>query len=154
MADIYGPFLEALRTLIVSAWPDAADNGNYLAAQVQRASFERKAEAGELPFAVIDYSFRGDGRWGVTVRAESGPVWVYYVVSDAEHLEDDVLSVKLEALRALIAADGALYPAAQVLHEPNPACSVGADLPLQRYFANSQRPFWCGAVMFHALIGE
>lgn len=153
MADIYGPFLAALRSDIGTAWPEVVANGIYLATELPRVSFENKAEAGELPFAVIDYDLRPDGRWGLTVRAESGVVYVYYVTTDATALEDTLLSSKLETLRAQIVSSD-LGSAGQVLHEPNPMCTIRQDLPIQRYFANAARPFWVGAVVFTALIGE
>lgn len=151
MADIYTPFHDALRSAITTAWTDVAANGVYLDVQLAHFPFERKAEAGQLPLAYIEYTLAEDTRWGLANRSESGPVSVYYVCKDSTLVESGVLGTKLEALRAQIRS-GDLGANAQVL--TNPTCSVSANLAPNRYFANSQRPYWAGEVRFTVLIGE
>lgn len=150
MADIYTPFHDALRAAIGAVWTETLTNGIYLDVQLSHLSFEKKAEAG-LPLAYIEYDLRTDDRWGLANRSESGPVSVYYICKDSTLVESGVLGTKLEALRALIRS-GDLGANAQVL--TNPQCSVSANLPPNRYFANSQRPYWAGAVTFTVLVGE
>lgn len=151
MADIYTPFHDALRAAINTVWTETTTNGVYLDVQLAHFPFERKAEAGELPLAYIEYNLAEDARWGLANRSESGPVSVYYICADSTLVESGVLGTKLEALRALLRS-GDLGSSAQVL--TNPQCSISANLAPNRYFANSQRPYWAGAVTFTVLIGE
>ena len=151
MADIYTPFHDALRSAISTAWPEVVANGVYLDVQLAHFPFERKADAGQLPLSYIEYALQDDERWGLANASESGPCSVYYICKDSTLVESGVLGTKLEALRAQIRS-GDLGTAAQVLNKPQ--CSVSANLPPNRYFAMSQRPYWAGAVTFRVLIGE
>lgn len=151
MADIYTPLNDALRAAIATACPEVVANGVYLDVQLAHIPFEKKAEDGQLPLAYIEYDLRTDDRWGLANRSDSGPCSVYYICKDSTLVESGVLGTKLEALRAQIRS-GDLGTAAQVL--TNPTCSVSANLPPNRYFANSQRPYWAGAVTFTVLVGE
>jgi hypothetical protein len=151
VADIYTPFHDALRSAIATAWPEVVANGVYLDVQLAHIPFEKKAEAGQLPLAYIEYNLRADLQWGLANRAETGPCSVYYICKDSTLVESGVLGTKLEALRAQI-VNSDLGAVAQVL--TNPSCSVSANLPPNRYFANAQRPYWAGAVTFTVLIGE
>ncbi len=151
MADIYTPFHDALRSAINTAWTDVTANGIYLDVQLAHVPWDEKAAAGGLPLAYIEYDLREDARWGLANRSESGPVSVYYICKDSTLVESGVLGTKLEALRAQIRS-GDLGANAQVLN--NPQCSVSANLPANRYFAMTQRPYWAGRVMFDVLIGE
>lgn len=151
MADIHTPFIDALRSAINTAWPEVATNGVYLGVEAQKVQWEPRVEAGGLPLAIIEYEFREDDRWGLANRSESGPVTVYYLCTDATHVESGLLGGKLETLRAQIRSSD-LGANAQVLTNPRP--SVSGSLPLNVYFARSQRPYWAGAVQFEALVGE
>lgn len=151
MADIYTPFLTALRAKIGAAWPEVVANGIYQDVQLARIPWEKKVEAGGLPMVYFEYDLRDDPGWGLVNRSPSGPVYIYYISSDATLIEPGILGGKLETLRALLWDDG-LAGMGQVL--TNPDLSIALALPPNAYFAQSDRPYWCGCLMFRVLIGE
>lgn len=147
----YLSLINAVRARVAAAWPEVAANGIYHGAQLAAIPFDQKAEAGQLPLAVLDFDLRDSGEWGGDNRVKEGTVTVYYVVAAGTviHLEDDLLP-RLEALRAALWTSGLSY--GQVLDDPTLAW--GMALAPNTYFLMNARPFMAGAVSARIVAGE
>lgn len=148
MAAYLGTLLTAIRSAVGSAWPETKPNGIILTVQAARFSMDGRVQREQLPFAAVDYSPSEGTEWGMANEVDDGTLAIYYVADDATTIE--TLIGKLETLR------DTLYDTAhnrgQVIGYPR--VSWGMDLPLNRYYLSTQRPFVCGAVLCRLIDGE
>ena len=147
MAAYVGPFLAALKAAIGAVWTDCVDHGIYLAPQVATLDLARKAQDGEMPFAVISGRLP-EGDWGLTNDTVDGLLRIYRVVTDAEPV--DTLVSQCEALRDALADTG---PAVgQVIGHP--WVDWSEEQPLYSYFLRTRQPFACMSVVCRVVAGE
>jgi hypothetical protein len=147
-----GAYLTTLRTgiraAILAAWPACGDGGIYTTLQVARLTLDAKAVAGTLPFAAFEYVAQTSEQYGLTNRVVDGTLTVYYVATD--DTSPDELLAQLETLRDYLHDNG--IAGGQVVGHPWVSDSL--DLPLNRYFFNTARPFISGAVLVRVIAGE
>lgn len=141
-------FSQALRAVLAQAWPEATANGFYRAVQIARVPVERLAN--KLPVVAIDSELRNSTEWG-RKPTDTGTVTIYYITSDADHVEDD-LEPKLRALRNALWPAPGLLQFGQVIERPSISTSI--SLPLNRHFLNQQKPLLAGAVMVPMLVWD
>ena len=147
MAAYVGPFLAALKTAIGTVWADCVDNGIYLAPQVATLDLARKAQDGEMPFAVISGRLP-EGDWGMTNDTVDGLLRVYRVTTDAESV--DALLANCEALRDYLADTGPSE--GQIIGHP--WVDWSEEQPLYSYFLRTRQPYLTMSVVGRVVAGE
>lgn len=148
-------YLNTLRdeilTLTGNTWTDAKPNGVYRGRELALIDFDGKAQAGELPLAIIDMDAAPSGDWGLGNRVDACRVEIYYVCTDAT--SPDALITKLEALRTALWPDNGseALSTGQVMEYPLISDSI--SLEVNRYLLNRQLPYFAGAVIVQVLVG-
>jgi hypothetical protein len=144
----YSDLISALRAKIGTVWSSEKANGIFHAFQLATIPFERLAEAGNLPVAIMDIDLNPSQEWGADNDVEQGAVSIYYVANDATTPEQIV--AKLEALREELWDNGLATGSLQEF----PAVKFSMDLPVNQYFLMNQRPFYAGAVILDLIYGN
>lgn len=148
------PLVTALRSLVGTAWPEVKPNGILRGREFVTIPWPQRAEAGQVPAAVIDIDPQPDrGRFGITNRTDLVAVRIYRVVGDSE--DADELLDKLQVLRLTLYPNdesNALGMAGQVLGYP--LVSDSMELPPNRYFLATQQPFYAGMVACEVIRGD
>lgn len=147
MANSLHTIFDNVRAAIGTGWPECKPNGIYTALEVVTVSMNKKAESSQLPFAAFDYEPGEGTEWGIDNEVDDGELTVYYVTSDGTTIP--ALLQKLESLRDTLYDTGITN--AQVIGFPS--VSISFQLPLNQYFASTQRPFRCGAVRCRLITG-
>jgi len=140
----------SIRERVEAAWPEVVENGIYYPDQAASFSFEATADAGELPYAVIDITqVEPSEEWGLGNQVDAGPAAVYYVAQD--DFNPETLEAVLDTLRQALYVDG--LTDAQVLGWPG-IDAEPTEVPAHIYFRASVRPFRVGLVAFQVIVGE
>lgn len=137
--------------LVGSVWTDAEPNGIYRSRELALLDFDAKAQAGELPLALVDLAPTPSGDWGLANRVDAVQVTIYYVCTDAT--SPDALIEKLEALRTALWPDNSSEALTMGQVMEYPAISDSISLEVNRYLLARQLPYYCGAVVAPVVVG-
>jgi hypothetical protein len=141
----------ALVAAVGAALPTVATNGIYRARQFARLPLQTKAEAGELPVAVIDWNPREGTEWGLVNTVDDGTCAVYLINRDTgDDVLPDAAEDEAETLREWLLSNALDY--GQIIGAPWISDSI--DLPPNRHFIGQARPYFACGVLFRYIAGE
>lgn len=140
MAANYSGLRTLLNTHLAAQWPEAYANGIFFTL----ASLKQQADAGKLPFILLDIEFAANPG---ELEDERGEFPIDYITLRASDdiATFDALIAKLQALQD--ALDNQPMPTGSGSIVCRPTISASRTLALNTYFEDSEQPYWSGRVL-------
>ena len=147
MAEYLTGAQDALRTAVLTVWPEVQLDGIFEAEHLEEVPFEHLA----VPYVSVLYGkLEEDDDWGLANQAYIGKVQIYYV-AESDGGDSDLFRGKLEDLRDALLAENSLT-SGQVLDVTG--LDWSDSMEPNATFADKNYPQRAGVLTVEILVGE